>query len=299
MLCRGIFWFSKRVLLALWHAFGFMSNRHIKAFLTMKKLFIFIAFALVFQHAHAQLPFYTPTPATLSDAFGSAILVEFNGYSYAQPTTLFQFPAVLPGNYPIRVWRLTSPNPYCQPVPVVAFDGYVALGGPVCNWQLNGAYGLVPCPPAPCSRPNWPGRYHGNGGWHGHHQGHFGNWQNHPGFGYNDENEGFGQQGQPYVNMPAPLGMPGQQFDGLLGSIQLLSFEATKLSALNTALTQHRFTAQQLSSLMGTLSFESSKLDFAKQALGSCTDPGNYYLLNNGLRYESSIEALNNFVAMR
>ena len=51
--------------------------------------------------------------------------------------------------------------------------------------------------------------------------------------------------------------------------------------------------------MLGVFSFEDSRLDFAKFAYDRTHDIGNYYKVNEGFTFESSIEELNDFIQSR
>jgi hypothetical protein len=47
---------------------------------------------------------------------------------------------------------------------------------------------------------------------------------------------------------------------------------------------------------MGLFSFEDSKLEWAEYAYGKTTDPNNYYQLNDGFTFSSSVDSLNEYI---
>ena len=68
--------------------------------------------------------------------------------------------------------------------------------------------------------------------------------------------------------------------------IKSRSFESDRLA---TAKQQTRcMTTQQIHQITATLTFESSRLEYAKFAYPSCADPANYGQINSLLTFESS-----------
>jgi hypothetical protein len=98
-----------------------------------------------------------------------------------------------------------------------------------------------------------------------------------------------GPIGCPYPMMP-------QDFAGIKASIMSKSFESTKLEIAKQVLGQRCMTAGQVVEIMICFDFESTKLDFAKFAYGRTFDLGNYYMVNDAFTFESSINDLNDYV---
>lgn len=114
------------------------------------------------------------------------------------------------------------------------------------------------------------------------------------GYGTNCGYEGNGWSPSP---APMPMCMQEMEFMQLKESIASKSFESTKLQMAKQALAQNYFTSAQVADLMNVFSFESSKLDFAECAYGRVLDKQNYYLVNNSFSFESSIGELSRFIA--
>lgn len=88
-------------------------------------------------------------------------------------------------------------------------------------------------------------------------------------------------------------------FGQLRHTISVATFENTKLTIFKQALLHHYFTAAQVRELMCLFTFESYKLDVAKLAYPKTLDPQNYYLINNEFTFSSSVDDLNDYIAMR
>ena len=54
--------------------------------------------------------------------------------------------------------------------------------------------------------------------------------------------------------------------------------------------------AQEVAAIMRLMTYESNKLEFAKNAYAACYDKQNYFLVNQAFTYSSSIRQLNAFI---
>lgn len=74
------------------------------------------------------------------------------------------------------------------------------------------------------------------------------------------------------------------------------SFEDTKLSTAKTILTSNCMSTDQIMEVCKMFSFEQTKLDFAKQAYGRCSDPGSYFKVGNIFTFDASRTELNEYI---
>ena len=100
---------------------------------------------------------------------------------------------------------------------------------------------------------------------------------------HNNSNNNYYQK--PLLNLPK-----------LKHTIANASFESDKLMIANQAISNNTVRSGQVYQIMLTLSFESSRLKFAKLAYENCVDKANYFKVNNALTFSSSIRELNNFI---
>jgi len=102
----------------------------------------------------------------------------------------------------------------------------------------------------------------------------------------------------PVHHNPTPLyyGMHDHEFRQLIHTISRLSFESSRMQIAKQAIASNYFTSQQVSELVGLMTFESSKLDLAKSAYHKTIDKENYYRINDLFTFESSIIDLNNYI---
>jgi hypothetical protein len=96
-----------------------------------------------------------------------------------------------------------------------------------------------------------------------------------------------------------PVAMSQNDFVQLKRTINNGSFESTRLSIFKQALAYNYFTSYQVRDLMDLFWFESSKLEMAKLAYPKTIDQNNYYIVNNGFNFSSSVNELGEYVAMR
>jgi hypothetical protein len=96
--------------------------------------------------------------------------------------------------------------------------------------------------------------------------------------------------------VPVQYGMHPYDFDQLKNTIERLSFESTKMQVARQALSMNSVTSRQVAELISLMTFESSKLELAKFAYHHMIDKQNYFILNDAFSFESSIHELNDFI---
>jgi len=97
-------------------------------------------------------------------------------------------------------------------------------------------------------------------------------------------------------NAPQHIMSPSE-FNALLNTIDNQSFESTKLMIAKQAINQHQFiSTAQVSALINSFSFESSKLDLAKYAYQYTIDRNNYFHLYNNFTFDSSVRSLGEYI---
>ncbi|MBL0340232.1 MAG: DUF4476 domain-containing protein [Bacteroidetes bacterium] len=100
------------------------------------------------------------------------------------------------------------------------------------------------------------------------------------------------------IPTPAPIyyGMHDYDFNQLRYTIDKLSFESSKMQVARQAIASNFFTTQQIAELIKLMTFESSKLDLAKIAYHKTIDRQNYFMINDTFTFESSIMDLNEYI---
>jgi len=90
--------------------------------------------------------------------------------------------------------------------------------------------------------------------------------------------------------------MAGGDFAEAVKSIESKSFEDTKVTTANQVLKGNCLSTDQIKKVMELMTFEESKINFAKAAHDRCPDPQNYWKLNDAFTFESSIDDLNDYI---
>jgi hypothetical protein len=105
----------------------------------------------------------------------------------------------------------------------------------------------------------------------------------------------------PGYNGPTGCSWPAADSDisQLKSSVESKSFEDSKLSTMKSATKNKCLKATQVKDLMMLLTFEESRLDFAKFAYDYTYDQGNYYVVNDAFTFEFSIDELNEYLEGR
>ncbi|TAF32797.1 MAG: DUF4476 domain-containing protein [Cytophagales bacterium] len=87
-----------------------------------------------------------------------------------------------------------------------------------------------------------------------------------------------------------------ESWNSLLKTIKDNSFDNSRTNIAKSAIKRANVTSAQVLEVMNLFSFEGAKLDFAKFAFDYACDPQNYFIVNQGLQYESSKTDLNNYL---
>lgn len=104
----------------------------------------------------------------------------------------------------------------------------------------------------------------------------------------------------PLPGYNGPIGcdypMDPDAFDAAKSSISSKSFSDSKMRIAKQVVGANCVLSSQVRELMSLFSFESDKLDFAKFAYDYTYDRGNYYKVNDGFSFESSIDELDRYL---
>ncbi len=90
--------------------------------------------------------------------------------------------------------------------------------------------------------------------------------------------------------------MAGGDFGSAKKSIDSKSFEDSKMTTAKQILKGNCMSTDQIIEMMGLFTYEESKIDFAKAAHDKCSDPQNYWKLNDAFTFSSSIDDLNEYL---
>jgi len=108
--------------------------------------------------------------------------------------------------------------------------------------------------------------------------------------------------GRPNVsanNVNCPFAMDIVAFRQAKSTIANQSFDKDKLTIAKQLSSSNCLTADQVKSLMGDMTHESNKIEFAKFAYDRVYDPANYFIVNDALTYSSSVRELNEYIQNR
>lgn len=92
-------------------------------------------------------------------------------------------------------------------------------------------------------------------------------------------------------------GMNPHTFNMLRNTIAATSFDSSKLNIAKQAIADNNVTSEQVYQLMMMLSFESNRLSLAQFAYPHTVDKGNYFIVHNAFNFNSSSNRLNTYIA--
>jgi len=86
-------------------------------------------------------------------------------------------------------------------------------------------------------------------------------------------------------------------FNDLVTSIKAKSFEDAKVKVAKQAVSSNCVNTSQVRKLMDLFSFEETKLDITKYCYGYTIDKNNYFKVNDGFTFDSSVDNLNDYIS--
>jgi hypothetical protein len=92
-------------------------------------------------------------------------------------------------------------------------------------------------------------------------------------------------------------GMNPHTFNMLKNTIFATSFDSSKLNIAKQAIADNTVTSEQVYQLMMMMSFESNRLNLAQFAYYYTVDKGNYFIVHNAFNFNSSSNRLNTYIA--
>ncbi|MCW5908718.1 MAG: DUF4476 domain-containing protein [Chitinophagales bacterium] len=107
------------------------------------------------------------------------------------------------------------------------------------------------------------------------------------------------------TTQPANVGCRGtypmgsSDFSSALASVKNQSFDETRLKSAKQIAGGNCLSATQIADICKVFGFEATKLDFAKFAYDRCTEPQNYFKVNNVFGFSSSVDELNDYITGR
>ncbi len=85
-------------------------------------------------------------------------------------------------------------------------------------------------------------------------------------------------------------------FLAALKSVKSSGFDETRLSTAKSIVSSNCLKVNQIIDICKAMSFEESKLDFAKYAYSYCVDAKNYFMANKVFSFENSKTELNEMI---
>lgn len=92
------------------------------------------------------------------------------------------------------------------------------------------------------------------------------------------------------------IGMSNEYFSSLIEIMDDESFDSGKLKIAKNAALSNNLTSDQVRVLVSKFTFESNKLDFAKDAYNRVVDPQNYFTVNSAFTFSSSKRELMDYI---
>ncbi len=108
---------------------------------------------------------------------------------------------------------------------------------------------------------------------------------------YDDDEDGYYNQND-WNRQP----MNDRSFMQLKQSLSRESFDDARMNIAKAAVARNYLSSYQVKDLLSLFAFENSKLEMAKYYYRFTTDPGNYYVVADGLNYNSSKNELMRFI---
>lgn len=93
-----------------------------------------------------------------------------------------------------------------------------------------------------------------------------------------------------------PYPMHPTDFDRVKYTVESKSFDDSRLTIAKQVIASNCLLSNQVKEIMMLFSFEDTRLELAKYSYGYTYDIGNYYLLNDAFKFESTIEELNAYI---
>lgn len=232
----------------------------------------------------------------------------------------FRADNLAPGRHHVKIIKRYQ-SPYsCGPVTRVLHNGYIDIPQhsvvranfrPNCGLTITD---IRPLPAPSCPNPNgvngtgygtnggngWGtnGGFNGDFNHHGNGQGQgngFGN-PNGQGYGMGNGNSNGWNDGDFYENANGGFGMNNHRFQDLKIQLRNTAFDNDKLRIANQAVRANGITSQQVREIMEMMSFESTRLKFAKASYQFTVDRQNYYTVNSAFNFSSSVRELERYI---
>ena len=92
------------------------------------------------------------------------------------------------------------------------------------------------------------------------------------------------------------LGISANDFNSALASVKKQNFDDTRLKVAKQITEANCLNVNQIKQIANTINFEETKLDFVKFAYDHCTEPKNYFKVNDIFSFSSNVEELTEYI---
>lgn len=117
---------------------------------------------------------------------------------------------------------------------------------------------------------------------------------------YEEEEDDWGvDNNDQYFDNYGRRAMDNSAFQQFKQSCEKEPFDDTRMKIAKQFMPMNYFSTAQVKELIGIFSFENNKLDMAKYAYDYTVDKGNYYLVNDAFSFNTSKEALMDYIKNR
>ncbi|MFH0895970.1 MAG: DUF4476 domain-containing protein [Bacteroidota bacterium] len=225
----------------------------------MKKLILLSATLLLFGSSRANYYYKSELHLSLFDQ--STFNVVLDGNFFSDNTTTYSINNLTPGKHFLKVYKY-APSHYSwsNPVAITVFAGFIQIPSSAKVYaMIDNLYTFKVYEQTPI---------------------------------YGEIYEYMNTYEEPYYSMPSFA------FQSLKSTVAAASFDATKLKISQQAISANKVMASQVAELMAMMTFEATKLDLAKYAFRYTLDKENYFMVNRAFTFESSIEELDEYLAL-
>jgi hypothetical protein len=225
----------------------------------MKKLILLSAALLLFGSSRANYYYKSELHLSLFDQ--SSFNVVLDGNFFSDNSTAYSIANLTPGKHFLKVYKYSAtPYSWSHPTAVTIYAGFIQIPSSAKVYaMIDNLYTFKVYDQTPI---------------------------------YGEIYEYMNAYEEPYYSMPS------YAFESLKSTVAAATFDASKLKIAQQAVSANKVMASQVAELMGMMTFEATKLDLAKYAFRYTLDKENYFMVNRAFTFESSIEELDEYLAI-
>jgi hypothetical protein len=250
----------------------------------MKKIFLFVL--MIALHLNSIAAGWNKAMLRLKEDRGRAISITIDGKRFNKIGRTVTVNDLAPGRHMIKIYRYNS-NGYGYQNGLLIYQGEIKVNpGHIyyCTVSRN-AMDIE----ENCCIDNY-GNWNNNDNWENWDEGEH-NWNNNTQWNQHNQNNYEENTWNDYNG-----GMSNGRFQQLIDQIRKASFESSKVSVAKQALRNNNISVDQLKSILNEFSFESTKLQFAKDNYSKVINKRDFFLINDVFTFQSSKDDLNQFL---